>query len=355
MSFTLYSLPKPIRPFAYDLKNKIWKNKFRYMIQTGEAPLPNKIIFELTMRCNLTCEFCFRDKLSLKELTFKEVITVLENLGPSIKKIGFTGGEVFLRKDIFEILDYLANKKIKVGLLSNATLLNEQKIEKLVSYPNLNIGISLDGLEKTHNNIRGKNAFEKTFNNIKLINKRIKIGVNTVITKNNIDEILPLLQKTAPYIHSYCIEFEMFNTPEEIIGSAKFLNVNKDKVMTWATKKEGYEYPREKIIGIIKKIKIFAKKNNILFVPSPTIVEYYFDMFYQGRVLAKQPLCGHLMTARCDNKGNLVFCHLIKEELGSLLDNKLEKLWNSKKIKAIRKNLLAKYMPPLCKRCCRLA
>jgi len=348
-------LPSPFKSFAYDIKNVVWRRRFSDMIKTGKAPLPKKMIFELTMRCNLTCTFCFRDKLSTKELTHNEVINILDHLGQSVKKVGFTGGEVFLRQDIFEILDYLATKKISVGLLSNATLLNEEKIDKLVSYRDINIGISMDGLENTHNKIRGKNAFEKTFRNIKLINKRIPLGVNTVVTKDNIDEILPLIKKISPYIHCYSIEFEMFNNLDEVKGSAKFMNVNQNKVVTWITSREGYEYPRDKINKLMKEIKRLTKKSNISFVPEPTVVEYQLGEFYRGNILKKMPLCGHLLTGRCDNEGNLIFCAFIKEKIGSLIDNKLPELWNSEKIVEARKRLLRRYMPPICKRCCRLA
>jgi MoaA/NifB/PqqE/SkfB family radical SAM enzyme len=292
--YDLFSVKKNL----FSLKHLVWRIKYSEMIKTGKAPLPKKIIIEATLRCNLRCTFCFRDTAKTKELNTQELKKIIDNLGPSIKRVGLTGGEIFLRSDIFEIFDYVFKKGFSLGILSNATLLNEEKVEKLVKYKDINIGISLDGLEETHNSIRGTNAFNKTLNALKLINKRIRVGVNTVVTDKNIDQIIPLLNIISPYIHSYCIEFEMFNNKQEVDSSAHYLEIPTKKISSWITDKKGYSYEKTKIKSIMTQIKHICKEKNIGFMPSPSITEILFDEFYDGKIQKKQPLCGHLLTAR---------------------------------------------------------
>lgn len=330
------------------------KNKYYHIVKTGEVPLPKKIIIEITLRCNLNCEFCMRDQTKYQEITFENIKKMVNNFGPSIKNVGLTGGEVFLRKDMFDILDLLSERKYSIAILTNATLLNEKMVEKLVNYKKMNVGISLDGLLENHNNIRGPKSFQKTLRTIKAIKKRMQVGVTTVITKNNINEISALFKQIAPYIDRYTIQFEIFNNKKEIEESAKLLGVKKQKITIWSNEQAGYNYSEEAVYQVIKELKILSKKYKIYFNTEPIIAQSYLNDFFNGKILAKQPLCSHLFTARSDSRGNFVFCHMLKEEYGSLIDTPLPELWNSKAIKNLRKNLLKEQLPPLCKRCCRL-
>jgi MoaA/NifB/PqqE/SkfB family radical SAM enzyme len=294
-----------------------------------------------------------RDKTKYKEIKFTEIQKMINNFGPSIKAVGLTGGEIFLREDIFDILDLLSEKKYSIGILSNATLLNEKMIKKLSKYNNVNIGTSIDGLEKNHNNIRGPKSFQKTLRTIKAINKKIPIGVTTVITKENINEITTLFKQIAPYINCYSVQFEIFNNKKEIKKSAKLLEIEKQKIVTWINKRTNYNYSEYTIAKVIKELRKLSKKYKVRFVTEPILAESYLNDFFNGNILTKQPLCNHVFSARADSRGNLVFCHLIKEKFGNLIETPLPKLWNSEPIRKVRKNLF-KNMPPLCKRCCRI-
>ena len=63
---------------------------------------------------------------SESELNTKEVINIIRDL-PRISLITFTGGEPTTRRDLFEILTY-ASKKNKIHLVTNGTLLNQEKV-----------------------------------------------------------------------------------------------------------------------------------------------------------------------------------------------------------------------------------
>lgn len=63
--------------------------------------------------------------------TVKKLLYDLRALGTF--DITFTGGEIFLRQDLFEIIEIAINLNFRINLLSNASILDKQKIEKLAN------------------------------------------------------------------------------------------------------------------------------------------------------------------------------------------------------------------------------
>jgi len=72
---------------------------------------------EITGRCNLRCIYCYNSKFNTEEKIREEMNTEdIKRLIDEASKMGcnkftFSGGEPFLRKDIFEIIEYCKGKK----------------------------------------------------------------------------------------------------------------------------------------------------------------------------------------------------------------------------------------------------
>ena len=215
----------------YKCSNHFKKIRNKMLVDGISAP-PYKATLELTMRCNLLCTMCFRHKKD-GELELPELKKVIDNLG-NIKEISLIGGEIFLRKDIYDILDYLKEKGLKVNLHTNGTLIDEAVAEKLERYDNFGrIGFSIDGLKDLHNEIRGSNtAFDKTVNAIRLMSSR-GVSINTVVNERNMGQLQRLFQLAKELgVEEYRIEPEMFSTSEEIESSKRMLRLNGTEVIT---------------------------------------------------------------------------------------------------------------------------
>lgn len=79
---------------------------------------------ELTYRCNERCRHCYVVQDHKSELTTDEVKDVLDQLADlNVCNITFTGGEVFMRKDAFEILEYAYQRRFVVDIYTNGALL----------------------------------------------------------------------------------------------------------------------------------------------------------------------------------------------------------------------------------------
>lgn len=173
----------------------------------------NSIRIELTSKCNLSCEFCYR-KTNNKTLNLKKIeqfLIMFKNNGG--KNIIFTGGESLLYKDIFSVLEFSRKLELENILLTNGTLITEQNIlsmKQLVDY----IYISIDGPQPYHDFIRGvQGAYEKSIKAINLFNKyNIPYSVQAVITKatvTNIKWIKDIIEKNN--IKSFKITPEYYN------------------------------------------------------------------------------------------------------------------------------------------------
>jgi radical SAM protein with 4Fe4S-binding SPASM domain len=114
------------------------------------AKIPFECIFELTYKCNLKCRHCYiceengRDELSTGQIY--SIVDELKQLGTGI--ITLTGGEIFLRKDLFSIIQYIQRSGIMVTLKTNGTLITEEVLSKFSGLNPCPVDISLYGLNR---------------------------------------------------------------------------------------------------------------------------------------------------------------------------------------------------------------
>lgn len=152
----------------------------------------------LTNRCNLKCIYCGRNEnkdnfCSRLELTADEWINIFKDAKTvGLKKVNMTGGEIFCRKDVLEIIERTIGLGLDVSIETNGTIITEEQIKYLSKFKDhLSMSISLDGIKKATNDLtRGNGSFDRTFKTINVIRKYgIPLRIITVLIKNNYDEI----------------------------------------------------------------------------------------------------------------------------------------------------------------------
>jgi SynChlorMet cassette radical SAM/SPASM protein ScmE len=128
-------------------------------------------------------------------LTFFDEIERLK-----IFRVKISGGEPFLRGDIFTLLDSLYSKPLRLSINTNATLIDEDAAKRLSGYVDKldDIMVSLDGATpKTHDALRGSGAFETTLRGIQLLAKHVgNITAYATVTRLNFHE-LPAVAELA--------------------------------------------------------------------------------------------------------------------------------------------------------------
>jgi heme d1 biosynthesis radical SAM protein NirJ len=158
------------------------------------------VIWNLIRRCNLTCQHCYSisaDKDFPGELSTEEVFTVMDDLKAfRVPVLILSGGEPLLRPDIYDIARRAKGMGFYVGLSSNGTLITEDNIAEIASVGFDYVGVSLDGIEATHDKFRRKQgAFKESLHGIKLCHDAgIKAGVRFTLTQDNAHDLPALLQ-----------------------------------------------------------------------------------------------------------------------------------------------------------------
>lgn len=94
--------------------------------------IPLGVHIDLTMRCNERCIHCYRVIERRPELTTEELTALLEEVARAgTLYLTFSGGEVFLRKDLFELIEHARRLHFDVRLKSNALLITPEKAARL--------------------------------------------------------------------------------------------------------------------------------------------------------------------------------------------------------------------------------
>ena len=140
------------------------------------------VIWNLIRRCNLTCKHCYSisaDKDFPGELNTEQVFTTMDDLKQfKVPVLILSGGEPLLRPDIFDISKRAKEMGFYVGLSTNGTLITKDNIKQIAEVGYDYVGISIDGMEKTHDKFRRRQgAFKESMQGIDLCKENgIKVG-----------------------------------------------------------------------------------------------------------------------------------------------------------------------------------
>ena len=88
--------------------------------------VPLGVQLDVTYRCNERCVHCYLDHDDHGEMTTAEIIDVLDQMAAAgVFFLTFSGGEILMRRDFFEILEYARELMFCVKLKTNALMIHE--------------------------------------------------------------------------------------------------------------------------------------------------------------------------------------------------------------------------------------
>ena len=157
--------------------------------ERGFAP-PNAMLMSPTMRCNLNCYGCYAGSYPTgEELPFE----VMDRLVGECKEMGIhlviiTGGEPFLRRDLFDLFE--KHQDTTFQIYTNGTLIDENMVERFVALGNVVPAISLEGLREETDARRGKGYFDRVVRVMDWLKRAgIFFAISTTQTNRNTDTI----------------------------------------------------------------------------------------------------------------------------------------------------------------------
>ncbi|MEW5994316.1 MAG: radical SAM protein, partial [Candidatus Zixiibacteriota bacterium] len=182
----------------------------------GETPSSANrpvVVYNCVRRCNLRCVHCYAGATESEDpslLNTREALAMIRSCADfGCPAMLFSGGEPLLRKDILELIHYAGEQKMRTALSTNGTLITRRLAGELKACGLTYVGLSLDGMEETHDRFRGaRGAWRRALEGLDNCKAEgLRVGLRVTLTRHNLAEIPDLLQlfekKDVPRICFY--------------------------------------------------------------------------------------------------------------------------------------------------------
>ncbi len=164
----------------------------------GLRSAPKTLEISVTGRCNLKCRYCFYadEMAALSDLPTERWLACFEELGQlAVQRVTLSGGELFTRPDLFELIDSVIENKMRYSILSNGTLITEETLQQFaVGKRRLrldSIQVSIDGSRaEVHDLSRPPNSFHRALRGLRLLKHAgFPVTVRVTINHHNVDDL----------------------------------------------------------------------------------------------------------------------------------------------------------------------
>lgn len=302
---------------------------------------PRSLSIAITGRCNLRCKYCFYadEMVASDDLPTEMWLSFFKTLGElGVMSVTLTGGEVFTRPDIFELIDGLIDNHMRYSLLSNGTLISEKKLEQFeigkrrqrLDY----IQISIDGSSaEVHDRSRPK-SFSRALRGLQLLKEAgFPVMVRVTINRFNLHD----LENIADLLLDK-IGLSAFSTNEAMpIGAG--CQPQEQTVLTSSEKLEAMQ--------IFERLSVRYPGRIVSQAGPQAKLQLYAEMENARRTGEKATrwLMGYLSDCGCVfakldilHDGTIVPCHIMYGvKLGNIQTDSFTEVWhNHPTLKALR-------------------
>lgn len=312
-----------LRNFSIDNIPKVYTDSQNAILDmVGKQPYLMSLQFELTSKCNERCIHCYipnekKDKgIDLPINMFKKVMNEFYKMGGL--QVSLSGGEIFMHKNILDIIKFCREKDMQIILLTNLISINEDLIPFLKEINLSMIQASLYSMkEEIHDKItKIQGSYKKTRKAIELLVKNdIPVMISCPIMKANSECYHDILE----YAHTLGIKAQ---TDFILMGEENMSNENlKNRIDLNATEK------------VIREILHNEGVDSVDHIKDLTPVELF-------QLKLSQPVCAAGITNICINaNGDVTPCNGWQGlKAGNIYKSSLKDIWsNSENLNKLRK------------------
>lgn len=254
---------------------------------------------DITLKCNLRCKHCyhpFEQYENRTELSFADIKKFIDDIYEmGVFFVTLSGGEIFVRRDLKNIIEYITSKGMVVNLLTNAMLIDDGDIAMIKNNNVQKIGISLYSIdEDVHDKITGvQGSCEKTKNAIqKLKDIGIAININCVLMEEN--------YRQYKVVHKYCQDNK--------------LSLTLDISMT--PKLDGDRTPIDLCLSYEHMVQFMLDEDYNYYIDNNKEIDWDSESCQAGRG-----------SIYCSPEGEIYPCVSFRLKLGSMKD--IKNIWNT--------------------------
>ena len=161
------------------------------------------VVWNVTRKCNLRCRHCYIDaslEADTGELTTAQAKAMIDDLASfGVPALLFSGGEPFLRKDLFSLGRYAVSRGLRTVISTNGTLISQDTAKEISQARFSYVGISWDGLPAANDNFRRQaGAFKMALQGIRnCVKNNVRVGLRFTINKYNFRDIAGIFDLIA--------------------------------------------------------------------------------------------------------------------------------------------------------------
>lgn len=274
----------------------------------------------VTYRCNARCSMCNRYKAPSKSEEELNIETIKKL--PKMYFTNITGGEPFIRTDLQDIVRELYRKSDRIVISTNG-FFTDRIVALAKEFPQIGIRISIEGLEKTNNEIRGlENGYQRGYQTLKKLRQMgmKDVGFGMTVQDKNASDLVPL--------YNISDKMGMEFATASLHNSFYFVeakNIIHDRPMVAKN--------FEKLINKLLKSKSPKKWFRAYF--NHGLINYIYS---QPRLL---PCDMSFDTFFIDPYGDVMPCNGTKDKevMGNLNTQTWDELWNSADAEKVRKKV----------------
>lgn len=342
-----------------------------YRLSRSGASFPAQHYFiEVTRRCNLRCKMCqyiewyktTPGRVQAEgELTTDEWRNVIDQTA-RFSLLTFTGGEVFVRKDFVEILEYACARR-RVHFISNATMLTEDRARRCAELApkwfgmrGFNfLGVSIDGTRDVHDIIRAQTgAFDRSIAGVTMLREhRDRLGkraplihMNTVVQEENLD-CLPEMPRIAADAGADVLNLltEMRSLDDyERVGHVDPGEFSREDIALPTINRARLD---KALRGALAEARRLGIEVRLPRMPYEEVLNHYD----QGYDLAQFECRAVWMNLYIGAKGGVYPCFI--QKVGNVREKSLKEIWNGPELRRFRQRRRESGFA-LCRGCCEL-
>ncbi|MCL2721583.1 MAG: radical SAM protein [Treponema sp.] len=203
---------------------------------------------EISNSCVLNCKHCFKSHIKYSNTLYtKKILSIIDDL----EKMGcfelrFVGFEAINNKDFSCIVKYAKEKNFYL-VLNTCAYFEPEKMKYITELEFNEVLVSLDGIKKTHDNIRKSGSYDRVINLLEyLYANKVKTRLNMTVFSDNIDEMQHIAEISKKY--SLSVGFSPFRQIGNGNGNGNNLTSQKMKEIAEKTNELRIEYPEQNLM-----------------------------------------------------------------------------------------------------------
>jgi len=286
-------------------------------------PQPHNAIVAVTLNCNARCTMC---DIWQNDMRGEAEPEVFARLPPSLRDINISGGEPFLRRDLPEILSAIKSTNPRTRLVISTNGFQPAKTAQMLpailrADPKVAVRVSIDGMNGTHDEIRGiPNGFKKCVQTLEICREAgvEDLGVGFTLLERNVHELEEL--------HRFAEGRKLQLSITVATDSAIYFGENKQSM-----RPHDSHAVRQAFSHVIDtQLRKWDLKENFRGWFNRTLMEYHET---NRRPFRCDGASGFFYM---DSFANVYLCHILNVRIGSLATQTWEELWSSPPAEAAR-------------------